>query len=336
MPVASSAWSRAEALSLVLFSSPPAGGCCPAFVLGRLRGWRQGVRGACPSTPPTTPVLPLVSWRREALSYHVYPVRRSPQGAVGRIFPSFARAICAPAAALPRCGDRLRAPARWFFENFSGLCVERQGVFPLGGAYPLMRRLSSDGDPFSSLFRWLAASARHRGVVASRRGAGGERGVPLYAPYDPRTPPCLVEKGGAVVSRVPCPPLAAGGKSARIFPSFARAICAPAAALPRCGDRLRAPARWVFENFSGLCVERQGVFPLGGAYPLMRRLSSDGELFFFSFLFRCLAVPALQGMFLCRYTESRADSHGDRVQSLCWRYPHTTEKAWFFRVFGCG
>ena len=35
-------------------------GFSPASGRGRLRGGRQGVRGASPSTPPTTPVLPLV------------------------------------------------------------------------------------------------------------------------------------------------------------------------------------------------------------------------------------------------------------------------------------
>ena len=43
-----------------LFFLPLARGCCPASRLGRLRGGGQGVRGAGPSTPPTTPVLPLV------------------------------------------------------------------------------------------------------------------------------------------------------------------------------------------------------------------------------------------------------------------------------------
>ena len=63
-------------------------------------GEGQGVRGACPSTPPTPPYSPLSVLRRASLSYHVYPVRRSPQGQVGAHLPA-SRVICAPAAALP-------------------------------------------------------------------------------------------------------------------------------------------------------------------------------------------------------------------------------------------
>ena len=98
--------------------------------------------------------------------------------------------------------------------------------------------------------RRLVASARHSGVVASRRhlflrsfflisatfwrlqpgirawspsGEGqGVRGGTLYTPYDPRTPLARVAAGVTVACRVPCPSLAAGGKSARIFPRCGR------------------------------------------------------------------------------------------------------------------
>ena len=113
------------------------------------------------------------------------------------------------------------------------------------------------GTDFSfSLLRRLAAAARHQGVVASRRGAGGERGRPLYTPYDPLHPLVRVAEGGPVVCRIPCPPLAAGAVGAHLPAS--RAICAPAAALPRCGDRLRAPARWADGHFPGIRVARRG------------------------------------------------------------------------------
>ena len=138
---------------------------------------------ASPSTPPTTPVLPLVR--------------------VAEGVPIACRVPCPPLAA----GARRR------------------------------------GAGLVSFFRWIADVARRLGVVASRRGAGDERGKPLYTPYDPYTP-CL--RGGGRPCRMLCTLSAARrwGRSARIFPCFARVICAPAAALPRCGDRLRAPACW--------------------------------------------------------------------------------------------
>ena len=102
-----------------LFFSPLAGGCCPASGRGRLRGGRQGVRGAGPSTPPTTPILPCPcgGGRLCRMTCPLPTARR--RGPSARIFPRCARAICAPAAALPLCGDRLRAPARWV-----------EGIFP--------------------------------------------------------------------------------------------------------------------------------------------------------------------------------------------------------------
>ena len=93
--------SRLGSLTLFLFYLSLSCGFSPASGLGRLRGERQGVRGASPSTPPTTPVLPLSAWWRASLSHDVYPVRRSPQGANRRASSRFAgdmRACCgAPA-----------------------------------------------------------------------------------------------------------------------------------------------------------------------------------------------------------------------------------------------
>ena len=92
---------------------PLAGGFSPASGCGSLRGWRQGVRGASPSTPPTTPVLPLSVWWRASLPYDVSPALRSPQGiasaprlaglrgsfrpartATGSIFSGMTNALC--------------------------------------------------------------------------------------------------------------------------------------------------------------------------------------------------------------------------------------------------
>ena len=107
--------------------------------------------------------------------------------------------------------------------------------------------------------RWLADAARHPGLVASRRGAGDERGKPLYTPYDPLHP--LSAWWRASLSHVVHPvhrsPLGAIGAH---LPA-SRVICAPAAALPLRGDRLRAPARWVGGMFFGMSVERRGAFP---------------------------------------------------------------------------
>ena len=98
---------------------------------------------------------------------------------------------------------------------------------PAGGFSPALRRGRLSAASFFALFLFdlrhvLAAVARHPGMVASRRGAGGERGKPLYTPYDPRTPLARVAAGVTVACRVPCLPLAAGGKSARIFPRCGR------------------------------------------------------------------------------------------------------------------
>ena len=94
---------------------------------------------SAPSTPPTTPYTPLSVRRRASLSHVVSPVRRSPQGVVGAHLPA-SRAICAPAAALPRCGDRLRAPARWSTGYFPGLCVAWRGALAVPPGHRSDRR----------------------------------------------------------------------------------------------------------------------------------------------------------------------------------------------------
>ena len=107
---------------------PFADGFSPAHGRGRLRGWRQGVRGASPSTPPTTPVLPLVRVAEGVAVACRVPCPPLAAGAIGAHLPA-SRVICAPAAALPLRGDRLRAPARWAGGIFFGVRVERGSVF---------------------------------------------------------------------------------------------------------------------------------------------------------------------------------------------------------------
>ena len=59
----------------------------------------------------------------------------------------------------------------------------------------------------------------------ARRAAGGERGEPLYTPYNPLHPLVRVASGVTVACRIPCPPLAAGG-SRRTSSRFAGDMCA--------------------------------------------------------------------------------------------------------------
>ena len=99
-----------------------ADGFSPASGRGRLRGGRQGVRGASPSTPPTPPVLPLVRVAEGVAVACRVPCPPLAAGAIGAHLPA-SRAICAPAAALPLRGDRLRAPARWADRFFSAFAL---------------------------------------------------------------------------------------------------------------------------------------------------------------------------------------------------------------------
>ena len=139
------AWSPGAFLFFSFFSPPLADGCCPASGRGRLRGGRQGVRGAGPSTPPTTPILPCPcgGGRLCRMTCPLLSARRG--GPSARIFPRCARAICAPAAALPLCGDRLRAPARWA-ERIFPACTYSDGKHLLRhGERPMPREKEGKG-----------------------------------------------------------------------------------------------------------------------------------------------------------------------------------------------
>ena len=193
------------------------------------------------------------------------------RGQIGAHLPAL-RAICAPAAALPLRGDRLRAPARWAGGDFLRLsrCAAGSGLpfryvakrWGTGMFLPLRvwcGPILGRGHQLLFLFRcWLAAAARHPGVVASRRGAGGERGMPLYTPLRPPYSPC--PGGGRRFYRMSYTLSAARrrGQIGAHLPAL-RAICAPAAALPLHGDRLRAPARWIGGIFCGSCFGQRGA-----------------------------------------------------------------------------
>ena len=63
----------------------------------------------------------------------------------------------------------------------------RPAAFPFDCDVAHLTGLGAFGDmgPFS-FFLWLAAAARHPGMVASRRGAGGKGLAPPLPPYDPQ------------------------------------------------------------------------------------------------------------------------------------------------------
>ena len=113
-------------------------------LLPSIRAWSppgegQGVRGACPSTPPTTPVLPLSVWWGASLSHVIYLVRRSPQGASRRASSRFAgdmRACCG-APALRGSPSR---PGSLDLQVFPCLCPDRRGAF-----FPWMKRIPRYG-----------------------------------------------------------------------------------------------------------------------------------------------------------------------------------------------
>ena len=197
------------------------------WLLPGIWAWSPARRGAGgergnPSTPPTTPVLPLSAWRRASLSHVVYLGCRSPRGAVGAHLPAL-RAICAPAAALPLRGDRLRARLAGRMGFF--------GAFALRGGSGLPFRYAAKRqgrDMFLLLDSFSPASGRGR----LRGGRQGVRGAcPSTPPTTHVLPLVRVAAGVAVACRVPCPPLAAEGgrrKSSR-FAGDMRACCgAPA------------------------------------------------------------------------------------------------------------
>ena len=186
------------------------------------------------------------------------------------------RACCgAPAAR----GSPSR-PARWAYGIFWGVRVARgeRFTFSLRSETTGQRHVSSVGWLLPSIGAWSPApfvfsplaggfspaSGRGRilfsffffatglwllpGIRAwspARRAAGGERGVPLYTPYDPRTPPCPC--GGGRRCRMSCTLSAARrrGRSAQIFPlrgRYARLLrrsrCAGIAFAPRLAGRM--------------------------------------------------------------------------------------------------
>ena len=77
----------------------------------------------------------------------------------------------------------------------------------------------------------------------ARRGAGGERGAPLYTPCNPRTPRSAGLREESCLPCLPRPPRVARGGGANLPGPEGRAMFAPAPALrPPCG-RPGSPAR---------------------------------------------------------------------------------------------
>ena len=109
-----------------------------------------------------------------------------------------------------------------------------------------------------SFFRWLADVARRLGVVASRRGAGDERGKPLYTPYDPLHPLSAWRRASLshVVYPVRRSPLGAVGAHLPVLCTGDMRACCGAPALRGSPPR---PGLLVGGMFSGLHVERRGV-----------------------------------------------------------------------------
>ena len=175
---------RAEASFSSFFFRSLDCGCCPASGLGRLPAGAGGERGKPLYTPcdPRTPPCPRGEGR---------PCRMS----------------CT-----------LSAARRWGRSARSGACF-------LPSFLP-------------SFFRWLADVARHPGLVASRRGAGDERGKPLYTPYDPLHPLSAWRRASLshVVYPVRRSPLGAVGAERGLFPFFFLSLacgCCPASGLGR-------------------------------------------------------------------------------------------------------
>ena len=121
------------------------------------------------------------------------------------------------------------------------------------------RRSARSGACFLfSFFRWLADVARRLGVVASRRGAGDERGKPLYTPYDPLHPLSAWRRASLshVVYPVRRSPLGAVGAHLPVLCTGDMRACCGAPALRGSPPR---PGLLVGGMFSGLHVERRGV-----------------------------------------------------------------------------
>ena len=176
------------------------------------------------------------------------PRRQSPE--VQR-FSGTVHGIRRGKAVFPACGEGCPLRGR---KRLREVCLRKRGREEANGT-PCVSVVSvRDGCPNAGLEvvggkghvsfffrRWITDIARHPGRVASRRGAGGERGKPLYTPYDPRTPLVRMAKGVTVVCRVPWLPLAAGGNRrassrttrGRYARLLRRSRCAGIASAPR-------------------------------------------------------------------------------------------------------
>ena len=115
-----------------LFFLPLARGCCPASGHGRLRGGRQGIRGLRSPLPPTTPQPRVGEATRDG------------------------RSICSGS---PLSAFLPRGRGRPFCRIYHCKAVES-----------LIPHVSRTAFSYCSFFRWLAASARHPGVVACAAG----------------------------------------------------------------------------------------------------------------------------------------------------------------------
>ena len=189
-----------------------------------------GERGEPLYTPydPRTP--PCLVWWRASLPHVVYLVRRSPQGASRRASSRFAgdmRACCG-APALRGSPPRPGSLGWWFFPDYALTGGE---FCSLHGNFPLRVESFQTGRFFFSAVG-LRLQPGIRAWSPARRAAGGERGEPLYTPYDPRTPPCPVWRRVSlshVVYLVRSSPQGASRRASSRFAGDMRACCgAPA------------------------------------------------------------------------------------------------------------
>ena len=315
MPAASSVWSRAGAAfrSFFPFSFLLACGFSPAWGRGSLRGGRQGVRGACPSTPPTTPVHPLCpcgggrlcratctqsSARRRGRSARIFPLR-------GRYARLLRRSRVAGIASAPRLAGLLG--------TFPACALSGGEHFPQDGAHSSVRRVSPDGGRFlhgafpqsanslltGSFFIFLPLAGGFSPAWGRGSLRGWRQGVRGACPSTPPTTPVhpLCPCGGGRLCRATCTQSSARrrGRSARIFPlrgRYARLLrrsrVAGIASAPRLAGLLG--------TFPACALSGGEHFPLDGAHSSVRRVSPDGGAFFSS-LFRWLAASGRQGKF---------------------------------------
>ena len=122
--------------------------------------------------------------------------------------------------------------------------------------------------------------------IDSRDAAGGERGVPLYTPYDPRTPPCLVWWRASlphVVYLVRRSPQGANRRASSRFAGDMRACCG-APALRGSPPRPGSLGWWFFPDYALTGGE---FCSLHGNFPLRVGSFQTGRAFFFC---RCLRL----------------------------------------------